>query len=219
MEPVPAAAHTYFGQRLPSAVRYAALLSGPGVEWGLLGPREVDRLWSRHLLNCAALATFLPPGAVDVLDVGSGAGLPGIVLALASPSRHVTLLEPLQRRVRFLELCVRTLELTNVDIIADRAQAVAGRVSADVVVARAVAPLDRLVGWTWPLVRPGGALLAVKGAAAEEEVSRLGALPVDIAGPPEVARHLADDDTVLVTVVRLQRAAGPRTGRRGRATR
>jgi 16S rRNA (guanine527-N7)-methyltransferase len=172
----PAAAAAVFGASLDRVVSYAELLATDGVVRGLIGPREVPRLWDRHLLNCAVVAELLPAGG-RVVDVGSGAGLPGVVLALARPNVTVTLLDPLARRVTFLTEVVDRLELGNVAVRRGRAEEPDVRTAlggADVVVARAVAALDRLVGWCLPLVRPGGVLLAMKGetAAAELDAAR-----------------------------------------------
>lgn len=157
-----------FGGRSSLADRYAALLATTGVERGLLGPREVDRIWERHLLNCAALAPLIPSGA-RVIDVGSGAGLPGIVLAIARPDLRVVLVEPLLRRVGFLTEVCAVLNLSTVSVRRARAEE-ATDLQAPVVVARAVAPLDRLLGWCLPLVQPGGRLLAMKGRSAADEL-------------------------------------------------
>ncbi|MFJ8040141.1 16S rRNA (guanine(527)-N(7))-methyltransferase RsmG [Kitasatospora sp. NPDC096147] len=166
----PAAAQQIFGDRLPVAVRYTELLATAGVQRGLIGPREVPRLWDRHVLNCAVLAELLPPNA-SLCDVGSGAGLPGIPVAMARPDVSVTLLEPLLRRTTFLEEVVRELELTNVTVLRGRAEEMVGKLSVDVVTARAVAPLDRLAGWGLPLLRPYGQMLALKGDTAEQELA------------------------------------------------
>lgn len=129
-----------FGERFADAVRYAELLADAGVRRGLIGPREVPRLWERHLLNCAVLAEVIPQG-VSVCDVGSGAGLPGIPLALTRPDLSITLLEPLLRRTTFLEEAVRLLGLSNVVVVRGRAEEMVGKVPpVDVVTARAVAP-------------------------------------------------------------------------------
>lgn len=156
-----------FGDNLALARRFAALLCDAGVTRGLIGPREPERIWTRHLLNGAALAAWVPPAA-EVVDVGSGAGLPGIPLLLARPDIRLTLLEPMARRVAFCEEVAALLGL-QLHIHRGRAED-APRAAADVVVARAVAPLDRLVGMTLPLVRPGGRLLALKGERASDEV-------------------------------------------------
>ena len=171
--PAPDVATEVFGDRLPLAVRYADLLASWGVERGLIGPREPERLWERHLLNSAALAGSVPDEAV-VLDVGSGAGLPGIPVALARPRAHVTLVEPMQRRATFLRDVVAALEL-DVSVRAERAEDVS-RASADVVVVRAVAPLVRLLPLVLPLLRPTGTLLALKGRSAEVEVQEAGSI-------------------------------------------
>ncbi|AXI78619.1 16S rRNA (guanine(527)-N(7))-methyltransferase RsmG [Peterkaempfera bronchialis] len=166
----PSAARAVFGVRFEAAVRYAELLATAGVRRGLIGPREVPRLWERHLLNCAVLAEVVPEG-VSLCDVGSGAGLPGIPVALARPDLSVTLLEPLLRRTTFLEEAVKELGLTNVTVVRGRAEEMIGKLSMDVVTARAVAPLDRLAGWGLPLLRPYGEMLALKGDTAEQELA------------------------------------------------
>lgn len=165
-----AAASELFGERLALALDYAALLADTGVRHGLIGPREVPRVWERHLLNCAA-ASLLLPAEARVLDVGSGAGLPGVVLALCRPDVRVTLLEPMLRRVEFLERCVDRLGLSHVRVVRGRAGD-AGAPSGDwgVVTARAVAPLARLAQWTLPMLADRGVLLAVKGRGADAEL-------------------------------------------------
>ncbi|MFC9328336.1 16S rRNA (guanine(527)-N(7))-methyltransferase RsmG [Kitasatospora sp. NPDC057015] len=166
----PASAREIFGDRFESAVRYTELLATAGVQRGLIGPREVPRLWDRHVLNCAVLAELLPAGS-SLCDVGSGAGLPGIPVALARPDVSVTLLEPLLRRTTFLEEVVRELGLENVTVLRGRAEEMVGKLAVDVVTARAVAPLDRLAGWGMPLLRPHGQMLALKGDSAEQELA------------------------------------------------
>jgi 16S rRNA (guanine527-N7)-methyltransferase len=168
---VPAEAASVFGGVLDQARRYAELLATDGVTRGLIGPRETDRLWDRHLLNCAVVTELLPEYG-RMVDIGSGAGLPGIVLAMLRPSLEVTLLEPLLRRAVFLEECVAELELANATVLRARAEDknVAG-MAADIATARAVAPLDRLAGWAAGLLRPGGQLLAIKGQSAEAELA------------------------------------------------
>lgn len=167
--PAPPIAHEIFGDALPTAEKYAEFLAGPGVERGLIGPREVERLWDRHLLNCAVMAEVIPAGAT-VIDIGSGAGLPGIVLSIVRADLSVTLLEPLLRRTVFLQECVELLALRNVVVRRGRAEEVIGDFQADVATARAVAPLERLAGWALPLLRPGGELLALKGERATAEL-------------------------------------------------
>ncbi len=159
-----------FGPALPAAERYVRMLAGPGVAWGLLGPREVPRLWTRHVLNCAALTDLVPTPAT-VVDLGSGAGLPGIVLALLLPDVQVILLERMERRAKFLTRCVTELRLGNAEVCQATAEEITGTIRADVVTARAVAPLDRLAGLAVGLVRPGGLILAIKGAAVDREVA------------------------------------------------
>lgn len=172
-EPLPDAATILFAERLPLAVRYAELLRDTGISHGLIGPREGDRVWERHLLNCAVLAELVEPDA-RVLDVGSGAGLPGIPLAIARPDLEVALLEPMARRVAWLRGTVEELGLP-VAVVRGRAEEPGVRrewSGADVVTARALAPLARLGGWALPLLRPGGRLLAMKGESAADEVRR-----------------------------------------------
>jgi 16S rRNA (guanine527-N7)-methyltransferase len=166
----PEVADEIFGDRLADAVRYAELLADVAVERGLIGPREVPRLWERHLLNCAVVSELVPEG-LTVCDVGSGAGLPGIPLALVRPDLRITLLEPLLRRTNFLREAVELLGLERVSVVRGRAEEVLGNLEpVHVVTARAVAPLDRLAGWGVPLLRPYGQMLAIKGDSAEEEL-------------------------------------------------
>jgi 16S rRNA (guanine527-N7)-methyltransferase len=160
-------------QLAPALVRlrsYAALLGTDGVVRGLIGPREIPRLWERHILNSAALLPLLPNAGV-VVDVGSGAGLPGVVLGIVRPTLTVILLEPLLRRVRFLTECIEALDLPNVTVLRGRAEEHVG-LDADVAVARAVAPLAHLAEICLPLLRPAGELLALKGGKAEEELQK-----------------------------------------------
>jgi 16S rRNA (guanine527-N7)-methyltransferase len=181
------------------ALRYETWLAGAGVERGLLGPREAERLWDRHLLNSAVLGDLLAPGET-VVDVGSGAGLPGIPLALARPDCSYVLLEPLARRAAFLAEVVADLALPNVRVLRARAEDHAReRPAYDVAVARAVAPLDRLAGWCLPLLRPGGRLLALKGDRAGAEVAAAPALRASIA---TVGAGVVDPPATVVTVVR-----------------
>ena len=184
-----------FGAELPRAEAFAELLATDGVRRGLIGPREADRLWSRHLLNSAVVVEACPASGL-VVDVGSGAGLPGIPMALARPELTVRLVEPLLRRVTFLTEVVSLLGLDNVEVVRSRVEDLHGSWTAPTVTARAVAPLDRLAGWCLPLVAPGGSLLAVKGDRADEELAdahdvlrRLGAISatVEEVGAPGVA--------------------------------
>ena len=173
--PLPSAeAIAEFGDSLAKAQRYVELLATDGVTRGLIGPRETARLWDRHLLNCALVAELVPDQG-ELVDIGSGAGLPGVVLAMLRPRLHVVLLEPLLRRSVFLEECVSALDLPNATVVRARAEEkAASRISADVATARAVAPLDRLVGWAAGLLRPGGELLAIKGQSAAAELEAAG---------------------------------------------
>ena len=166
----PLAAEGVFGDRLALATRYAELLAGPGVERGLMGPRETPRLWERHLLNCAGLAELVAPDQT-VLDLGSGAGLPGLVLAIQRPDVTVILVEALLRRATFLTEAVEALGLPNVSVRRARGEELGRKIEVDVVAARAVAPLDRLIGWSLPLLCSGGRLLALKGDRADDELA------------------------------------------------
>ncbi|MFI6741639.1 16S rRNA (guanine(527)-N(7))-methyltransferase RsmG [Nonomuraea sp. NPDC050451] len=160
----------FAGEAWERANAFAQLLAGPGVVRGLLGPREVPRIWDRHLLNCAVVAEAVPPD-VHLVDIGSGAGLPGLVLAIVRQDITVTLLEPLLRRTVFLEECVEALKLDNVEVLRGRAEELAGKREFDVASARAVAPLDRLLKWAMPLLHEGGELIAMKGERAAEELA------------------------------------------------
>ncbi len=162
-----------FGSGYETAIAFEEMLRTDGVHRGLVGPREAGRMWERHVLNCAVIAPAFAPAA-SVVDVGSGAGLPGVVLAIARPDLHLVLLEPLLRRVTFLEEAVARLGLTSVEVRRGRAEDLHGSPGVDVVTARAVAPMDRLVRWCLPLARPGGSLLAMKGARAEQEMDAAG---------------------------------------------
>ena len=221
--PAPPEATDVFGGALDQARRYAELLATDGVTRGLIGPRETDRLWDRHLLNCAVVSELLPQRGV-LVDIGSGAGLPGVVLAMLRPSLHVILLEPLLRRSVFLEECVAELGLSNATVVRARAEErAAAHVKADVATARAVAPLDRLAGWAALLLRPGGELLAIKGQSAAEEIeaarpvlSRLGAPSAEVL---QVGHGRVVGATTVVRVVMgghgREERAGAQRSRRG----
>jgi len=154
----------YFPEREAQIRAYAQFLLTAGIERGLIGPREGERIWERHIFNCLPVTQLLPQGA-SLFDIGSGAGLPGIVIALARPDLQVTLIEPLERRVEFLKEATEGL---GVEVIRGRAQDV--KKSADYVTARAVAPLEKLKKMSWNMVKTGGALLAMKGESAATEM-------------------------------------------------
>jgi 16S rRNA (guanine527-N7)-methyltransferase len=214
--PVRAAMDAWFGARSDVAEAFAVHLRTSAVERGLLGPREVPRLWTRHMLNCAAVAPLLPPSA-QVVDVGSGAGLPGLVLAIAREDVTLTLVEPLLRRVVWLEEVAGDLGLTNVSIVRSRAEEL-GTGWADFATARAVAPLAKLSAWCLPLVRSGGVLLAIKGRSAAEELREtagalpaLGAIAWEVR---EVGGELLEEPT---TVVEIRKGEAGKIERRHRA--
>ena len=218
----PAEASLVFGDALGTACRYAELLATDGVTRGLIGPRETERLWERHLLNCAVVAELVPEHG-SLVDIGSGAGLPGVVLAMLRPSLEVTLLEPLLRRSVFLEECVAELGLANATVLRARAEEkAAARIRADVATARAVAPLGRLAGWAAPLLRPGGQLLAIKGQSAADELaaagpvlSRLGARSAEVveAGHGRVVSATTVIRVVMEAHGREERASAQRSRR------
>ncbi len=211
---VPDAARAVLGDALPVLEAYAALLAGAGVERGLIGPRETPRLWERHLLNCAGPAALLAPGST-VVDVGSGAGLPGIVLSALRPDCRVVLVEPLLRRATFLSEAVADLGLTGAEVRRARAEDLAG-LGADAVVARAVAPLDRLVGWALPLLRPGGRLIALKGEGAADELASARAAVTRAGGRDAEVLDVGDPATLTAArVVVVTRGPAP-SGRRPR---
>lgn len=159
-----------FGETLPVARRYADLLATTGISHGLVGPREAPRLWERHLVNCAVAEVLIPRDA-EVADIGSGAGLPGLVLAIVRPDLNLELVEPLLRRTTWLEGAIAELGLANVTVHRGRAEEVV--LSVPVVTARAVASLEKLVRWSFPLLEPGGRLLALKGEAASRELDEV----------------------------------------------
>ena len=158
------------GAGLSKLAQYAEILVKDAVRLGIIGPREVDRIWDRHILNCAALTELIPDGQ-SIIDIGSGAGLPGIVLAILKPNSAVTLIEPMQRRTEFLTHTKTELGLSNVEILRGRAEG--QKVSAQNVTSRAVAPLNKLLSWSWPLVEKGGKVLAIKGEKATEELAEV----------------------------------------------
>jgi len=168
----PAAAFVIFGERIDLARAYVASLASEGVLRGLIGPREAGRLWSRHVLNSAVVGSLLSAGC-RVVDIGSGAGLPGIPLAISRPDCQFDLVEPLERRATYLREIVETLELGNCQVIRGRADEVVVQCGeADIVTSRAVAPLAKLAAWSAPLLRTGGKLMALKGSSAGDEIQR-----------------------------------------------
>jgi 16S rRNA (guanine527-N7)-methyltransferase len=214
-EPLVPAARVLFAQRLPLARRYADLLATEGVVRGLIGPREAPRIWDRHLLNCAAVAEIMPNRA-SVVDVGSGAGLPGLALAVARPDLVVVLVDSLARRTTFLAEAVAALDLAGqVSVVRGRAEELAAELApADVVTARAVAPLDRLAAWCLPLTAAGGRLLAIKGVGAAEEAAAHRAAIARLGGGTPTVRlcgvGLLEEPTTVVEIVR-ERLPAPAT--------
>jgi len=193
-----------FGDRLTVAERFIAILADSGVDHGLIGPREVPRLWERHVLNCAVIHPAIGAGEM-VIDVGSGAGLPGLALAIARPDLDVHLVEPMKRRTSWLFMAVDELGLTNVTVHRGRAEQFWGILQAPVVTARAVARLRELATWCLPLLLPGGSLLAIKGLSVVEEVEtdravlrRLGAVDEVI---ESFGSGIVDQETTVLRVV------------------
>jgi len=196
-----------FGLSWAPAEHFANMLAEEGELRGLIGPRELPRLWSRHLVNSAAVVPFIPKGAA-VADVGSGAGFPGVVVALLRPDLDVHLIETMERRVAWLSDVVEELGLDNVTVVQARAEELHGKASFDVVTARAVAAMDKLARWTMPLVKSGGRLLALKGQRAEEEIEsakyvlrKFGAAQVRV----EQVRAIPDGESTTVVVIDKRR--------------
>jgi 16S rRNA (guanine527-N7)-methyltransferase len=212
----PAEVELIFGRRIDLANRYIEHLATTGVDHGLIGPREVPRIWTRHVVNCALLADVIPQGS-EVIDVGSGAGLPGLVLAIRRPDLRVTLIEPLLRRVAWLSRVSDDLGLGSVRVLRARAPQVDKSTRGPVVVARAVASLPTLAGWCLPLVTAGGSLLAIKGRTAAAELAKMeGVFPPGVIRSAEVLTLGTDLPHLPTTVVRLVRGDGPVPGRRRR---
>lgn len=193
----------FASDRLDLAVRYTELLASEGVVRGLIGPREAPRLWDRHILNSAVLSEAVPESAT-VCDIGTGAGLPGLVVAIARPDVRMTLVEPLLRRTAFLDEVVAELGLDHVTVLRGRAEDLHGSATFDVVTSRAVAPLERLLGWSMPLVAPTGSLVAMKGRSVRDEIdSAEGFLATWRCAAPEVlevGRGFVDPPTTVVRV-------------------
>lgn len=165
----PPAAAAVFGDRIGVAEHFATILADTGVSHGLIGPREVPIVWERHILNCAVAQEAFPEG-VEVVDVGSGAGLPGIALAIARPDLHLHLVEPMLRRTTWLSDTITALGLTNCTVHRGRAEEFHGVISVPWATARAVARIDKLARWTFPLLAQGGTLVALKGSSAQDEL-------------------------------------------------
>lgn len=209
-EPLRPTAERLFGERLDLAERFVSLLAEQGPERGLIGPREVERLWERHLLNCAFMADAIDdaaPGARTLADVGSGAGLPGVVIVIARPELEVTLIETMQRRTTWLEEVDAELGL-GLEVVRARAEELHGTRSFEVVTARAVAALDKLARWTLPLVAEDGHLLAMKGSSAADEVDKAQKVLTKLGGaPPTISRYGVGEVEVPTTVVQVRRRA------------
>ncbi|SMX86177.1 16S rRNA (guanine(527)-N(7))-methyltransferase RsmG [Brevibacterium aurantiacum] len=171
LEIPPAGTEEFFGAAYPAAQRYAQHLATTGIEWGLIGPREIDRLWTRHILNCAVVAEFIDDSDV-VGDVGSGAGLPGIPIALLRPEAQVVLIEPMERRVEWLKMVVDDLALDNVRIVRARVEELVDEEMFTVVTSRAVKAMTTLIEWTHDVMGPEGRILALKGASVEAELAK-----------------------------------------------
>lgn len=203
-EPTPEVARTVFGERLTLAQAYHQSLATVAAERGFIGPKEVGRLWGRHILNCAVAAEAFDEGA-SVADVGSGAGLPGIPLAIARPDLKFTLIEPLLKRSTYLKEVTAELGLDNVEVLRGRAEE-QQRGQFDYVTSRAVAPLGKLAGWSLPLVRHGGAMVAMKGASVSEELERDSAQIRKAGGTDatifQVGEGLLEQPTTLIRIVR-----------------
>ena len=193
-----------YGAEFPAINRYVDILRSTALDWGLLGPREAERLWDRHILNSAALSGLIAADSA-VADVGSGAGLPGIPLGILRPDLRVTLIEPLLRRFTFLTQTVEELQISDrVEVVRSRAED--HRQTYHIVVARALAPLDRLIGWCNPLRAPDGVILALKGASAADEIAAAGRQLQAAQLQAEVLKVRAHPDVLSATVVRLRGA-------------
>lgn len=219
--PAPGVAGEIFGDRIRLAERYAQVLTGVGLERGMIGPREVPRLWERHLLNCAVVTDLLPRAA-RVVDVGSGAGLPGLVLAIRRPDLRVDCVDSMRRRTDFLSEVVAELGLSaQVRILHGRIEdpSVSAAVGeSEWVTARAVAPIGRLVAWSLPALRPSGCLLAIKGASADAELaeakSDLARLGADAGHVVSLGTDVLDAPTTVVVIRRKSALHG--ASRKGR---
>lgn len=209
VEPVPDSAARVFGDSAPKVEAFASLLAAEGELRGLIGPRELPRLWTRHLLNSSAVAPFVPTG-VRFADVGSGAGFPGVVVAIMRDDLDVHLVEPMDRRTTWLEYVAAELSLSNVTVVRARAEELHGSASFDAVSARAVAALKKLVPWTAPLIAPGGRLVALKGERAALEVDEAAKMlrkhKLGNATVHEVLVEGTDEPTRVVTAEKVAQA-------------
>ncbi|WP_375164821.1 16S rRNA (guanine(527)-N(7))-methyltransferase RsmG [Arthrobacter sp.] len=198
------AARSIFGDRFTLAERFVEHLATSGIERGLLGPRELPRLWDRHVLNCAVVGELIPADAA-VADVGSGAGLPGLALAIARPDASFVLIEPLERRVNWLREVTDDLGLTNVEIFRGRAEQAVGKFEVNVVTARAVSALSGLATLTMPLLKRSGEVLAIKGRSAAEEVEKAAKVIRRLGGKSTsvetAGSALLDEPTTVVRIV------------------
>lgn len=199
-----AAARSIFGERLTLAERFVEHLATSGIDRGLLGPRELPRLWDRHVLNCAVVGELIPAHA-RVADVGSGAGLPGLALAIARPDAWFVLIEPLERRVNWLREVTDDLGLNNVEIFRGRAEQAVGKFDVNVVTARAVSALSGLATLTMPLLKGSGEVLAIKGRSAGEEVEKAAKVIRRLGGKSTsvetAGSTLLDEPTTVVRIV------------------
>jgi 16S rRNA (guanine527-N7)-methyltransferase len=222
----PEAAPADLGSTFPGAEEvardYAQLLVEEAIPWGLLGPREAEVVWSRHILNCGVVGTLVPPGAA-IVDVGSGAGLPGIPLALACPTSPVTLVEPLLRRATWLTQTVATLGLADrVVVVRGRIEEQQGRIRGDVVTARAVSRLGQLTQWLAPAVHPDGAILALRGGRADEEIAESARTLRELGGLAEVltcGQGIVAEPTTVVRIRFPGVAPGPPRSGQGQPAR
>ncbi|WP_265522461.1 16S rRNA (guanine(527)-N(7))-methyltransferase RsmG [Oerskovia flava] len=205
-----AAVAEYFGPRLDAVSRFAEMLHDQGELRGLIGPREVPRIWERHILNSAAVTQFLPTTGT-IADIGSGAGLPGIVIAIMRPEAQVILIEPMERRCAWLEEVVAELGLTNVEIKRGRAEEFHDAFECDAVTSRAVAGLDKLVRMSMPLVKSGGQMVVLKGKNVAQEIDPARKVLRKLRGrEPEILEASTVPGVEITTVVRIVRQTGGR---------
>ncbi|OLT54438.1 16S rRNA (guanine(527)-N(7))-methyltransferase RsmG [Cellulosimicrobium sp. CUA-896] len=204
------AVRTYFGEAYPAVESFAARLRDEGEVRGLIGPRELDRIWDRHILNSAAVVPFLPESGL-IADVGSGAGLPGVVVAAMRPRATVYLIEPMERRCAWLAEIVADLGLTNVEIKRGRAEEYHDAFECDIVTSRAVAALDKLARISLPLLRPGGEMIVLKGRNVSKEIDPARKVLRRLKGSqPEVIDASTVPGVESTTVVRIVRQTGAR---------